>query len=392
MTTTDWNGNDWSTPETTVFERIRTALDDGAEAVLATVIAVDGSAYRRPGARMLLWPDGGGVGSITAGCLEDEVRELASDVLAGGVPRVESWDLTGDDDVWGLGVGCNGVITVLLEPLGDSYRPVVEARNDGEAIGIATVTGGDADVRVGTRAHYHPDRGFVVHEGGDDVGDGDFPTEVLDELTEPAAALVEGGDAETLTVETSAGSVEVFVDGVRPPPELVVFGSGHDVTPVVELATRVDFRVTVVTFRGGRADSGDFAGADEVRSTSPGDVAALREWTADTNVVVMTHNFLDDRIALEQLLETPVEYIGLMGPRKRFAEMCEDLAAEGRPITDAERDRIYTPIGLNLGGDSPNRIAFSIVAEVLAVSNDRTPEHLSDRTDHIHDRVDLTAE
>jgi xanthine dehydrogenase accessory factor len=211
-------------------------------------------------------------------------------------------------------------------------------------------------------------------------------------LTEPAAALVEGGDAETLTVETSAGSVEVFVDGVRPPPELVVFGSGHDVTPVVELATRVDFRVTVVTFRGGRADSGDFAGADEVRSTSPGDVAALREWTADTNVVVMTHNFLDDRIAIEQLLETPVEYIGLMGPRKRFAEMCEDLAAEGRPITDAERDRIYTPIGLNLGGDSPNRIAFSIVAEVLAVSNDRTPEHLSDRTDHIHDRVDLTAE
>jgi xanthine dehydrogenase accessory factor len=374
--------NDWSLPETDVFDRIRTTLDDDAAAVLATVIAVDGSAYRRPGAKMLVRPDGGGAGSITAGCLEDEVRALAADVLADGAPRVETWDLTGDDDVWGLGIGCNGVITVLLEPLDESYRPVVEARRAGDAIGVATVVS-DApgiDVAVGERAYYAPDDGFA--------DDTDLPAAVLDELEDPTRRLVSTGKSGTLTVETDAGRVEVFVDGVGPPPELVVFGSGHDVEPVVELASRVDFRVTVVSFRGGRADDDRFPRADDVVSASPREIPNLRAWDADTYAVVMSHNFLDDRLALERLLETPTEYIGLMGPRKRFAEMREEFAAENRRITDAELERIYTPIGLNLGGDAPYRIALSIVAEAVAVANERTPHHLGRRDGPIHDRAE----
>jgi len=377
--------SDWSIPETDVFDRIRTTLDDGSPAVLATVTAVEGSAYRRPGAKMLLDPDGGGAGSITAGCLEDEVRALAADVLEAGEPRVETWDLTGDDDVWGLGVGCNGIITVLLEPLDGSYRPVVEARLAGEPIGVATVVGGeDADAALGSRAYYRPGEGF-------DDGGG-IPDVALEELAGPAATLVADGKGETLTVETDSGPVAVFVDGVRPPPELVVFGSGHDVGPVVELAKLVDFRVTVVPFRGGHADSGRFPDADEVTSASPRDVADLREWDGDTYAVIMSHNFLDDRIALEALLETPVEYIGLMGPKKRFEEMREDFAEEGRTFDDAELDRIYTPIGLNLGGDTPYRIAQSIVAEVQAVAHGKTPGHLSRREGHIHDRVELATD
>ncbi|MEF8841249.1 MAG: XdhC family protein [Haloarculaceae archaeon] len=387
------SASDWSVPETDVFDRIRTTIDAGSPAVLATVTAVEGSAYRRPGAKMLLDPDGGGAGSITAGCLEDEVRALATDVLADGAPRVETWDLTGEDDVWGLGVGCNGVITVLLEPLEDSYRPVVEARLAGEPIGVATVVGGDDEATrtvgdcdvapvVGDRAYYRPGEGF---EGPIDDG-------VLAELAEPAESLVANGESETLAVGTDGGTVEVFVEGVRPPPELVVFGSGHDVGPVVELAKLVDFRVTVVPFRGGHADSGRFPDADEVTSTSPRDVADLKEWDADTYAVIMSHNFLDDRIALEGLLETPVEYVGLMGPEKRFEEMREDFAEEGRTLTEAELERVYTPIGLSLGGDTPYQIAQSIVAEVQAVAHDRTPGHLSRQEGPIHDRVELASD
>ncbi|MDF9748293.1 XdhC family protein [Natrinema salsiterrestre] len=374
--------SDWSLPETDVFDRIRTTLDDETAAVLATVIAVDESAYRRPGAKMLIRPDGGGAGSITAGCLEDEVRALAADVLADGSPRVETWDLTGDDDVWGLGIGCNGVITVLLERLDESYRPVVDARRASNPIGVATVVSDETeiDIAVGNRTYYAPDDGFA--------DDTDFPAAVIDELEDPTRTLVATGKSETLTVETDAGRVEVFVDGVRPPPELVVFGSGHDVEPVVELANRVDFRVTVVSFRGGRADDDRFPRADGVVSASPREIPDLREWDTDTYAVVMSHNFLDDRLALEQLLETPTEYIGLMGPQKRFEEMCEDFAEENRPITDAELERIYTPIGLSLGGDAPYQIALSIVAEVLAVANERTPQHLSRRGGPIHDRAE----
>jgi xanthine dehydrogenase accessory factor len=376
--------SDWSIPETDVFDRIRTTLEAGSPAVLATVAGVKGSAYRRPGAKMLLDPEGGGAGSITAGCLEDEVRALATDVLEAGEPRVETWDLTGDDDVWGLGVGCNGVITVLLEPLSDSYRPVVDARLAGEPIGVATVVGTDdgTDAELGSRAYYRPGEGF----------EGDIDDTVLEELEGAAETLVAGGKGETLAVETGSGTVEVFVEGVRPPPELVVFGSGHDVGPVVELAKLVDFRVTVVPFRGGHADSGRFPGADEVASASPRDVAETREWDADTYAVIMSHNFLDDRIALEELLGTPVPYIGLMGPKKRFEEMREEFAEEGRTFTEDELERIYTPIGLNLGGDTPYQIAQSIVAEVQAVAHGRTPGHLSRQEGPIHDRVELASD
>ncbi|MDS0297796.1 XdhC family protein [Halogeometricum sp. S1BR25-6] len=382
---------DWSLPETDVFDQIRAALDDDADAVLATVIDVEGSAYRRPGAKMILRPDGSGAGSITAGCLEDEVRALAADVLADGDPRVETWDLTGEDDVWGLGVGCNGVITVLLEPLGDSYRPVVEARLGGDPIGVATAVGGEGGTSAGSPAFGA--RAYYDGEGFSGIAAGVFSDpDVLAELEPAMATLYEGGKAETVTVEMNGGTVEVFLEGVRPPPELVVFGSGPDVAPVVELAKLVDFRVTVVSFRGGKAGEERFPRADEVVSSAPADVDTACEWDEDTYAVVMTHNFLDDRIALEELLETPVPYIGLMGPHDRFEEMCEELAEDGRTLTEAERERIHTPIGLSLGGDSPYQIGYSIVAELLAVANDRTPQHLSRRAGPIHDRVEVGAD
>jgi len=375
--------SDWNLPETDVFDQIRTALDEGTPAVLATVTAVEGSAYRRPGAKMLLRPDGEGVGSITAGCLEDEVRALAEEVLTDGVPRVETWDLTGDDDVWGFGVGCNGVITVLLEPLDDSYREVVDSRLAGDAIGVATVVGGESDASVGDRVYYRPDEGFVG---------GDVDEEVLVELSQRMRDLLDSGAGETVAVGGDEEAVEVFLDGIRPPPKLVVFGSGHDVEPVAELAKLSDFRVTVVSFRGSRADAEQFPRADDVVSSSPREVTDLVAWDENTYAVVMSHNFVDDRLTLEQLLETPAPYIGLMGPRKRFEEMREALDEEGRTLTDEERERIYTPVGLNLGADTPYQIALSIVSEVLAVARDRQPRHLTRHEGPIHDRADVTNE
>ncbi|WP_313691849.1 XdhC family protein [Halorarum halobium] len=373
--------NDWSVPETDVFDRIRTALETDADAMLATVVDVEGSAYRRPGAKMLLEPGGGGAGSITAGCLEDEVRALTEDVLAAGEPRVETWDLTGEDDVWGMGVGCNGAITVLLEPLDDSFLPVAEARASGEDVGVVTVVGGDPP--LGTRGVYRPDSGFA---------DGDLPDWLTDDVADAVERLLADGSSDAVTVDADDGTAEAFVDGVRAPPELVVFGSGHDVAPVVELAKLVDFRVTVVSFRGAAAADGRFDRADDVVSASPRDVGDLRGWDADTYAVVMTHNFVDDRFTVAELLDTPVPYVGLMGPGERFGEMREAFAEAGRTLTDAERERVYTPIGLSLGGDTPYQIAHSIVAELLAVAHDRTPEHLSRREGPIHERIDVETD
>jgi len=377
---------DWSVPETEVMGAIADAIGD-REAVLATVVAVEGSAYRRPGAKMIVADEGDGVGSITAGCLEDEVLALAQDVLAAGAPRIERFDLTGDDDVWGLGVGCNGVIDILLEPLTEAYRPVVDTYRRGEDLSVLTVLESDAAaVEPGDRAFGSPSRS--PEDGGLSVAveASDWPDWLSNAAADPAAQLLEADKSDTVTLEGDGQRVEVFIDSVTAPPKMVVFGSGHDVAPVTDLAKRVDFEVTVVTFRGAAAEDERFPAADRVISTSPADVREAVEFDADTYAVVMTHNFIDDRLTLDELLATPTGYIGLMGPRKRFEEMQEDFAEEGRTFSEAELDRIYTPAGLDLGGGTPFHIAQSIVAEVTAVHHDRDPKHLSAREGPIHGR------
>ena len=372
--------NDWSVPETAVWETVRDHLESGRRAMLATVVDVEGSAYRRPGAKMLVEEGGTGQGHITAGCLEDEVFELAAAVLEDGQPRLETYDLMeGDDDVWGLGVGCNGIIDILVEPIDDSYRPAIEALGAGERVGVLTALSGDG-VSTGDRAYYRPGSGI-------EVASGEFPDWLLEALVRPAGALVEEGAADTVEIGTAEGEATVFVDGLVPPADLVVVGSGNDAAPVVELAAQNGFRVTVVGFRGAADLEERFPAADAVVRSSPGDFADEVGLDADTYAVVMTHNFIDDRLALDELLSRRVPYVGLMGPHERFEEMLEDFEAEGRTFTEDELERVYTPIGLDLGSGSPYGIATSIVAEAVAVENGREPKHLRDREGTIHDRV-----
>ncbi len=284
---TERERTEWSVPERELMAHVRDRLDADEPAMVATVVDVEGSAYRRPGAKMVVSPSKGGVGAITAGCLESEVRQLAEQVLDDGEPTVKTFDLTGDDDVWGFGVGCNGVIDVLLEPLDESIGPAVEAYERGEETTVATVVASDVDgVSVGDRAT----DGFE-----------DFPDEV-----EAAIRAADVEKSRTVDVETDAGTVSVFVDRIVPPAELVVIGSGHDVSPIVDLALNVDFRVTVVTFRGADGAKERFPDADRVVATSPRSLTDDVTFDANTYVVVMSHNFIDDRLALEALLETDV--------------------------------------------------------------------------------------
>ncbi|MFB6107743.1 MAG: XdhC family protein [Haloplanus sp.] len=374
---TSTDGREWSVPETEVMAAVESALDADEEAVLATIVGVEGSAYRRPGAKMLVTRESG-VGSITAGCVEDTVVELAAAVREDGRPRLETFDLTGDDDVWGLGVGCNGVIDILVEPLDEGYRRVVDAYDAGTDAVVFTVVGGDhPEFAVG-------DRAYGVGEARPE-GWSSWPS---DALADAAADRLDRDRSETVTVADEAGSVEVFVDAVTAPPELVVFGTGHDVAPVTELASQVDFRVTVAGFRGADATADRFPAADSVRSLSPAEIRDELRLDAETYAVVMTHNFVDDSIAVDELLRSPVPYVGLMGPTERFEQMTDEWESEGRTVSAAELDRLYTPVGLDLGNGTPYGIAHSIVAEAMAVRNGRSPTHLRDRRASIHGRTD----
>ena len=371
---------DWSVPETEVLTSIRTLLDGDRDAVVATVVDVEGSAYRRPGAKMLVEEGGEGLGHITAGCLEDEVFELTAEVLAAGEPRIETYDLMNDDeDVWGLGVGCNGIIDILLEPLDEGYRPAVDAFESGERAAMVTVLSGDAP--LGAKAYYR--------DGAIEAESDDFPDWLLAAVEDAAERLAADGTSDSIAIETADGSAEVFVDGIEPTPDLYVFGGGHDVAPLVELGKMNDFRVTVVGYRGAADLRERFPHADAVVATSPGKVGDAIEVDPSTYSVVMTHNFIDDRLTVEALVDAGVPYIGLMGPHERFEEMLEEFEAEGRTFDEEALEAVYTPIGLDLGGATPYGIATSIVGEVLAVHNDREPKHLREREGTIHERVEV---
>ncbi|KYH24793.1 XdhC and CoxI family protein [Halalkalicoccus paucihalophilus] len=378
------SSQEWSIPETDVLGAIHDACRSDRQAVLATIVRVKGSAYRRPGTKMLIDSDGNGVGSLTAGCLENEVRSLATAVLESGESRVERFDLSGDDDVWGLGIGCNGVIDILLEPLTDTFEPALRAFEDGENGTVITVLDSETETFArGDRTYYHDD----TSEFHDLVGA--WPDDVLNHLKDPASTLATAGNAEPVTIDISGSAVTLFCNGIAAPPELVVFGTGHDVTPVVKLARLADFRVTVVGFRSAATTGDQFPDANRVISSSPAQIRNALELDERTYAVVMSHNFVDDRLALEELVQSPVPYIGLMGPHKRFEEMLEAFADEGRTFTETELSNVYTPIGLDIGSGAPYQIAMSIVSEVLAVHNDRSPDHLRNRDAALHDRIDI---
>ncbi|SFS90988.1 XdhC family protein [Halostagnicola kamekurae] len=369
----------WGVTTLELFELLEERLDGPIEQAVATVVAVDGSAYRRPGAKMVLGDDGSTYGGITAGCLEGPLRDVATEVISERSSTVVTFDLTDDDDGWGLGLGCEGIVDVLVEPVDDRWIEPVEAYHGADSCALVTAIGGTAGIPIGSRAVVAPD-GTVVEIEGDQL----LPEDVTASIEETARKRATEGNWCRRTVETEDGTVELFVDGITPATRLLLFGGQPDVRPVTRLARMVGLHVTVATARGGQADESSFPRADRVVATHPTDVAELVD--ERTHVVVMSHNYLDDRLALESLLETETPFIGLMGPRERFDRLRDDLEAEGVTLSRTDLDRIASPVGLDLGGGEPIEIALSIVSEVLAVSNEKSGGRLRNRRGPIHDR------
>lgn len=373
----------WSVTKQDLIDAMRGYREAGRRAVLATVVGVEGSAYRRPGARMLVDPDRASLGAITAGCLEGPVEDLAADVLDAGTPSVHTFDLM-DDEGWGLGLGCNGIIDILLEPLDEAWDPALAELAARRPVGVVTAIGTEDDrVDVG-------DRAFVDGDGErvEGVAGGTIPEGVLGAVDAELSGLRGREGSATLDVGTDRGSVRVLLDWMTPAPDLLLFGSQNDVHPVARIGHEAGFRVVIASARGAKSDPEQFPNAHVVQSTRPTDVADVVDVPGRTYAVVMSHNALDDRLALSALLDTAVPHIGLMGPQERFEDIREDLRAdEGRELTASELARIATPVGLDLGGGEPVRIALSIVAEALAVHNGRDGGRLKAREGPIHDRV-----
>jgi xanthine dehydrogenase accessory factor len=365
---------------TDVLTAIESLSAKGERMALATIVAVRGSTYRRPGARLLVPEDGAPIGNISGGCLEGDVADMARVVMDEGRARLAGWDLTADDDdVWGLGLGCNGAIEVFIEPAEQAAEVAGALRmalEEERPICVVTVVeSGDDQVTPGAR--------LVVASDG--TATGSLGREELD--LEAGAAARELLAIQRSEVRTFTGGVRAFVEVLEPPLRLLVCGAGHDAIPLVRAANGIGWNPIVVDDRPGFLSHERFPeAAGFVQVEAPEHVAKVAPVDARTHVVVMTHNFLRDKEYVRSLLGSSASFIAMLGPAARTERLLMELRDEGVAITDADRDRIHAPAGLDLGAEGPEEIAQAIVAEIIAAKHGRAGGFLRERPGPIHDR------
>jgi len=364
-----------------VGELVQSA-ERGDSVVLATVVRVTGSSYGGVGARMLVRVDGSTVGLVSGGCIESDIAEHARRVHGTGRAEVVSYDTRDDDDApWGLGLGCNGLIEVLLEPL-----PAAEAKSLGRLLGDAlaghrpsvlasVIASGEGTEYPAIGAHAWIGNGTVPTTGN--WGDGAVLADIPSALDEALAAGRRG-------LVREYDGVQIAFEVVTPTLRLVICGSGPDALPIANFAAQLGWDVIVVDHRPIDPNRGSrFPGARVVECFNPPGLADVVPLNASTAAVVVSHHFARDLDYVQALLTAGAAYIGVLGPRARTQRMLADLASRGVPPVDPDGS-LFGPVGLDTGGDGPEAIALAIVAEVAAVVNGKSGGHLRSRRGPMH--------
>lgn len=322
----------------------------GVADVLVTLVRVEGSSYRRPGARLLLGAGGEHVGTISGGCLEAEVLRKADWLVREGAV-VERYSTMFDDTAEvPFGLGCGGVVDLLLEP-GDTP----ECRAFMEAL-ERSVAGEESTVLT-----------WLPHQGRrlaravfSASGDLTFSSEELSEpeLAEARVGVLQGNWLESMPEK-------IFVERIAAPQRLFVLGAGDDAKPLVSMAALLGWSVTVMDGRARLARTERFPGAERVVAVSStfGEVMGIQP---DDAVVLMTHSYEQDRELLAAVLPLQPKYLGLLGARHRSSLLVSEVSVKlGQTVAEC-CEHIYAPVGLDLGGDGPEAIALAVIAELQA--------------------------
>ena len=326
----------------------------GEPMVLATVYETLGSTYSKAGHRILIAANGDYQGLVSGGCLEGDLAERARGVLTANEPQAVSFDMRDEaDDLWGLGVGCNGLIRIFLQPLTaqDEYEPfatiarcLLAARPTAVATVIAAPSGTGG-----------PAPGTTLVWDGDHERDEAYP--VL--LPGCRDALLSG----RTICRAEADGTTVLYAPLQAIPRLLVLGAGLDAVPVVNMAAELGWRVTVADHRPAYLEKGVFEAAERALLIDPAAMSQELGPAQYDAVIVMSHHLLTDQAYLEQLADVEVGYLGVLGPRERRDRLLEALGESGAPL----RSKLMGPVGLDIGADDPESIALSLLAEIHTV-------------------------
>jgi xanthine dehydrogenase accessory factor len=352
------------------------------KAALATVVRVEGSSYRRTGARMLVMDDGVWIGGISGGCLEGDALKRARLALAKSKPSLVTYDTTEDDQHQiGVGLGCNGVIDVLFSPLeiGNKNNTVeilkscMAERRQTHILLTITSLEEHKNLQAGQMIRYIDATSLDVFE--DDALQAELQKTIINYTQKGRSRPKEFCLAD-------GSSIEIFIEILPPEIHLVLMGHQYDVLPLARLVKEIGWRATIIA-NPQKVMQKIFAVADALVAPDDFDQIVIDTHTA---VILMSHDYKTDKYNLPKVLQTPVSYIGMLGPRVRSEKIFKELAEGGLPIAEADFLRIHAPVGLDIGAISPEEIALSVIAEIRAVFSNRNGSQLRQRSTPIHER------
>lgn len=351
---------------------------------LATVVHVEGSAYRRPGARMLITDDGRLTGAISGGCLEGDALKKALLVINNGVNSLVTYDTMDEDDaIIGVGLGCNGIIKVLIEAINfnDENNPIElikAALSRRQSCVLLTTFSNNKDVanEMGTN--------WLANESGMVKGISN-ETQITFNVKNNIEKVFTSKENLWLNDNQQGYDINYFYEFISPVISLVIIGGGNDVFPLVEMASVLGWETKIVDGRANYATSERFPSACTILVAKAEQVLDKINIDEYTVFALMTHNYVYDKTMLHFLSQlTQIPYIGLLGPKKKFLRILSEYEAEGRALSESQLSNIYAPIGLHIGAETPEEIALSIIAEIKMVLSNKQGNSLRLTADKIH--------
>jgi xanthine dehydrogenase accessory factor len=351
----------------------------GKRSALATVVHVEGSSYRRPGARMLVTEDGMLTGAISGGCLEGDALRKALNAIAQQENKLVTYDTTDEDDAkFGVQLGCNGIVHILFEPLKDEHnspisllKALVQQRTDAVLVTMFSLQYSD---QPGTCMLYREDQSLSTSNISYPAT---LKADVVQVLKNRISQLTE------YTVNEKLFSV--FIEFKSPPVKIIVAGAGNDVQPLIELTDVLGWESIVIDGRPAQAAVQRFPKATQVMVAKAEEVLSKISFDEQTAFLLMTHNYNYDLALLGELIKKEVSYIGILGPKKKLGRMLDELKEQSINPSEKQLSKIHGPVGLDLGAETAEEIALSIVAEIKAVFAGRKAAFLKEKQQAIHD-------
>jgi xanthine dehydrogenase accessory factor len=359
------------------------AAQVGQVSVLATVVRTEGSTYRRIGARMVVLLDGSHIGAVSGGCLEADVVLRAARVAESQKPELVTYDTRSADDlIWGFGLGCGGLMELLLEPLdptraidkAEGFRWIAESRQRMILITVMRTRGGA--LQPGDQALLDEK---AILRGFDGL---DSPSRRIVHRT--ARHTLEAGSSEAVRHTLNGHEADIAYEVRSPTVRVCVCGAGPDAIPLVAAAKRLGWRVTLMDNRQSLLHEEQWPAVDRVIVPSLERIADAVAGADCDAAVVMNHHYERDLEYLAAWVGTSVPYIGMLGPRQRTEQMLATLESRGLKFDEVTRQRIRAPVGLDIGAETPEEIALAIVGEIQAVHAERSAGFLSAHEGPIH--------